>query len=51
VEIGGVQWMGVLHGGIVGDTLSRILDHSLFLVRMHVGGNGSFPISVVWNVK
>jgi hypothetical protein len=28
VEIGGLEWMGVVHSGIIMDTLPRVLDHS-----------------------
>jgi hypothetical protein len=28
VEIGGLEWIGVVHSGIIMDTLPRVPDHS-----------------------
>jgi len=51
VEIGGLEWMGVVHGGIIVDTLLRVLDHSSLPLRIHMDGMGSFLVYVGWNVK
>jgi hypothetical protein len=32
--------MGVVHGGIIVDTLPLVLDHSWFPLRIHMGGIG-----------
>jgi len=41
VEIGGLQLMGMVHGGNKMDTLPHILNHSRFPLRIHVGGMSS----------
>jgi len=51
VGIGGLEWMGVVHGEIIVDTLLLVLDHSSLPLRIHMGGMGSFPVNVGWNVK
>ncbi len=38
MEIGGLEWMGLVHGGIIVDTLPRVLDHSSLPLRIHLGG-------------
>jgi hypothetical protein len=43
--------MGVVHGGIIMDTLPRVLDHSSLPLTIHLGGTGSFPLNVGWNVE
>jgi hypothetical protein len=47
VEIGGLEWMGVVHGGIIVDILLRVLDHSSLPLIIHMGGMGFF-LSQCW---
>jgi hypothetical protein len=35
MEIGGLEWMGMVHGGIIIDTLPQIPDHSWLPLRIH----------------
>ncbi len=42
VEIGGLEWMGVVHGGIIVDTLPRVPNHSSIPLSP-LGWNGVFP--------
>jgi len=51
VEIGGLEWMGVVHGGIIVDTLLQVLDYSTLPLRIHMGEMGSFLVNVGWNVE
>lgn len=41
MEISGLQWMGMVHGGIKVDTLPHIPNHSRFPLKIHVGGMSS----------
>jgi hypothetical protein len=41
MEIGGLEWMGVVHDGIIEDTLPRVLHHSSLPLRIHLGGMSS----------
>jgi len=44
VEIGGLEWVGVVHGGIIMDTFPWVLDHSwLPLIKNPHGWNEVFP--------
>jgi hypothetical protein len=51
METSGLQWMKVVHGGIIMDTLPCVTDHSWLPLRMHMGGNGYFPLNVGCNVE
>jgi len=43
--------MGMVNGGITGDTLPCILDPSRLPLKIHFGGNyGPFPFNVKCNV-
>ncbi len=43
--------MGMVHVGIIMDTLPWVLNHSSLPLKIHMGGMGSFLFNVGWNIE
>jgi hypothetical protein len=52
MEVGGLEWMGVVHGGIIVDSLPWVPEHLSLPLRIYLGGmsSGTKTGSVVVNI-